>query len=71
MNDVLQQISNIGIIPVIAIEDAEQGGASGPGFGGRWSACRRGDLPHRGPVRKRSAGLPKRFRKCWWVPVRC
>lgn len=24
MNDVLQQISNIGIIPVIAIEDAEQ-----------------------------------------------
>lgn len=32
MNDVLQQISNIGIIPVIAIEDAEQGGASGPGW---------------------------------------
>lgn len=47
MNDVLQQISNIGIIPVIAIEDAEQAVPLARALVAGWSACRRGDLPHR------------------------
>ena len=63
MNDVLQQISNIGIIPVIAIEDAEQAVPLA-------RALVAGGLPA-AAVRKPSAGLPKRFRKCWWGPVRC
>ncbi len=40
MNDVIQKIYDIGIVPVIAIDDAEEGGAAGESAGGgraaRW-----------------------------------
>lgn len=54
MHPVLKQISDIGIVPVIAIDDAEKGRAVGKSIGSRRAAGGRDHLPHR----RRRGGYP-------------
>ena len=68
MNDVLQTASHIGIIPVIAIEDANNAvplaralTAGGPPK----------SLSAPPPGRSPSAGWPGSARRCWWAPGLC
>ena len=66
MNDVIQKIYDIGIVPVIAIDDADKAVPLA-------KALVKGGLPAAAPQRPRrpsSASWPK-YLKCWWARAPC
>ena len=66
MNDVIQKIYDIGIVPVIAIDDADKAVPLAK------AACprpRSRSAPQR-PRRPSSASWPK-YLKCWWARAPC
>lgn len=68
MNQIIEQISHIGIVPVIAIDEAEKAVPLA-------KALVAGGLPaaevtfRTAAGRRPSAALLLRCQKCWWVPV--
>ena len=64
MNDVIQKIYDIGIVPVIAIDDADKAVPLA-------KALVKGGLPApQRPRRPSSASWPK-YLKCWWARAPC
>lgn len=70
MNDVIQKIYDIGIVPVIAIDDADKAVPLAKALvKGGLPRPRSRSAPQR-PRRPSSASWPK-YLKCWWARAPC
>ena len=70
MNDVIQKIYDIGIVPVIAIDDADKAVPLAKALvKGGLPAAEVTSAPQR-PRRPSSASWPK-YLKCWWARAPC